>query len=72
MIWTSAMRAPGHRCRIRATATPFVWRVQFFNSTDVLILDTFEVTGMPEVALAAPEDLADSAKRLVEVLGAIR
>jgi len=58
-------------CRVRATATPHVWRVQFFNSMDTLILDTFEVTGMPEVALAAPEDLADSAARLTEVLGAI-
>ena len=39
---------------------------------EVLILDTFEVTAMPEVALAAPEDLADSAGRLREVLEAIR
>ncbi|MGI1661494.1 hydrogenase expression/formation protein [Palleronia sp. KMU-117] len=59
-------------CRVRATATPFVWRVQFYNSTDALILDTFEVSSMPEVALAAPEDLADSAHRVAEVLEAIR
>jgi hydrogenase-1 operon protein HyaF len=59
-------------CRVRATGTPFVWRVQFYNSTDALILDTFEVSVMPEVALAAPEDLADSARRLTEVLEAIR
>jgi hydrogenase-1 operon protein HyaF len=39
---------------------------------DVLILDTFEVTAMPEVALAADEDLTDSAGRLREVLEAIR
>lgn len=58
-------------CRIRATATPFVWRVQFFNSVDTLILDTFEVTDVPEVAIAAAEDLADSAKRLQDVLEAI-
>lgn len=58
-------------CRVRATAVPHVWRVQFFNSMDTLILDTFEVTDMPEVALAASEDLADSAERLVEVLEAI-
>jgi hydrogenase-1 operon protein HyaF len=38
-----------------------VWRVQFFNSMDTLILDTLEVTDMPEVVLAAPEDLSDSA-----------
>ncbi len=59
-------------CRVRATALPRVWRVQFFNSMDTLILDTFEVTDMPEVAVAAPEDIADSAERLREVIGAIR
>ncbi|WP_339109208.1 hydrogenase expression/formation protein [Thioclava sp. GXIMD4216] len=59
-------------CRITATALRHVWRVQFFNSMDTLILDTFEVTDMPEVALAAPEDLEDSADRIREVLEAIR
>ncbi|AZB63077.1 hydrogenase expression/formation protein [Cereibacter sphaeroides] len=59
-------------CRITATALPQVWRVQFFNSMDSLILDTFEVTTMPQVALAAPEDLTDSAARIREVLEAIR
>jgi len=58
-------------CRIAATATPGVWRVQFFNSMDQLILDTFEVTAIPEVALAAAEDLADSAARIEAVLEAI-
>ena len=59
-------------CRITATGLAPVWRVQFFNSMDTLILDTFEVTGMPEVALAAAEDLADSAERILEILEAIR
>lgn len=59
-------------CRITATAMPNVWRVQFFNSQDALILDTFEVTTVPEVARAAPEDLIDSADRLVKVLEAIQ
>lgn len=54
-------------CRIQSTATPGIWRVQYFNSTDQLILDTLEVTPMPEVACAAPEDLADSAERLREM-----
>ncbi len=58
-------------CRIASTATNGVWRVQFFNSMDTLILDTFEVTSMPEVAVAAPEDLADSANRIEAVLEAI-
>lgn len=59
-------------CRIAATALAHVWRVQFFNSMDTLILDTFEVAAMPEVAIAAPEDLGDSAERILEVLEAIR
>jgi hydrogenase-1 operon protein HyaF len=59
-------------CRVTATALAHVWRVQFYNSTDALILDTYEVTEMPEVVIAAPEDLADSAERIREVLEAIR
>ncbi|KGM48044.1 hydrogenase expression/formation protein [Pseudooceanicola atlanticus] len=59
-------------CRIRATALPRTWHVQFYNSTDQLILDTYEVTTMPEVALAAHEDLTDSGARLREVVEAIR
>jgi hydrogenase-1 operon protein HyaF len=59
-------------CRCKATAVPHVWRVQFFNSMDALILDTWEVTDMPEVAMAGFEDLADSADRLRDVLEAIR
>ncbi|MQQ07266.1 hydrogenase expression/formation protein [Epibacterium sp. SM1979] len=59
-------------CRVTATALPHVWQVRFYNSMDVLILDTYEVTAMPEVAIAAPEDLIDSGERIVEVLEAIR
>ncbi len=59
-------------CRIEATGQAHVWKVQFFNSMDTLILDTFEVTQMPEVALAAPEDLSDSGGRIIEVMEAIR
>lgn len=59
-------------CRITATAVAPIWRVQYWNSQDNLILDTFEVTTMPEVALAAREDLEDSGARILEVLEAIR
>ncbi|MCF1709328.1 hydrogenase expression/formation protein [Tabrizicola sp. J26] len=59
-------------CRITATALPHVWRVQYYNSMDVLILDTFEVTTIPEVVLAASEDLVDSAARIREVVEALR
>ncbi|MFG1477367.1 hydrogenase expression/formation protein [Xanthobacter sp. V4C-4] len=58
-------------CRIDAAALKGVWRVRFYNSTDLLILDTIEVCDIPAVACAAPEDIADSAERLVEVLQAI-
>jgi hydrogenase-1 operon protein HyaF len=59
-------------CRVTATGQNHVWRVQFYNSMDVLILDTFEVTDFPEVVVAAQEDLKDSAERLIEVLEAIK
>lgn len=59
-------------CRVTACAQPHVWKVQFYNSMDTLILDTYEVCDMPEVALAAAEDLADSAIRIREVIGAMQ
>ncbi|WP_281981576.1 hydrogenase expression/formation protein [Azonexus hydrophilus] len=55
-------------CRITSTRLKNVWWVQYFNSMDVLILNSIEVGGMPEVALAAPEDFADSLQRLQEYL----
>ena len=58
-------------CRIEQTARANVWRVRYYNSQDVLILDSIEVTSVPEVALAAPEDIADSADRLAEVAEAL-
>ncbi|WP_114417839.1 hydrogenase expression/formation protein [Marinospirillum perlucidum] len=54
-------------CRVTSTATPWIWRVQYFNNTDQLILDALEVTAVPEVATAAQEDLEDSAERLREI-----
>jgi hydrogenase-1 operon protein HyaF len=54
-------------CRITSTALANVWRVQYFNNMQTLILNTIEVVAIPEVALAAPEDLADSATRLTEL-----
>lgn len=59
-------------CRITSCAQARVWRVQFYNSSDQLILDTYEITDVPEVALAAAEDLADSATRILDVIEAIR
>ena len=55
-------------CRITNTRLMHTWRVTYFNSTDINILDTLEVCRVPEVACAAREDLEDSAERLAEVL----
>jgi len=37
-----------------------------------LILDTIEITPMPEVVMAAREDFEDSAARLIEVLEVLK
>ncbi|MDZ7653909.1 MAG: hydrogenase expression/formation protein [Burkholderiaceae bacterium] len=55
-------------CRVTSTAIRNLWRVQYFNSMQTLILNTLEITRVPEVALAAGEDLADSRERLAELL----
>jgi hydrogenase-1 operon protein HyaF len=55
-------------CRITSTATRNVWRVQYFNSMNTLILNTIEVVEVPEVALAAAEDLDDTRARLAELI----
>ena len=55
-------------CRITSTRLRHTWWVQYFNSMNNLILNTIEVTAVPEVALAAPEDYSDSLARLGEWL----
>ena len=55
-------------CRVTATGIARVWWVQYFNSQDALILNTLEVSTLPEVAQAAAEDLQDTTERLREVL----
>jgi hydrogenase-1 operon protein HyaF len=55
-------------CRISNTLVPHTWRVVYYNSQDAVILNSIEVTALPEVACAAAEDLADTHERLTEVL----
>ena len=55
-------------CRITSTRLRNVWWVQYFNSMDTLILNSLEVVGVPDVALAAADDFADSLERLREYL----
>ena len=55
-------------CRIFASGLRHVWAVQYLNSMDKVILDTLEIGGVPVAALAAREDLAESAGRLPEMM----
>jgi hydrogenase-1 operon protein HyaF len=55
-------------CRITSTLARNVWRVQYFNSMNTLILNTLEIVSAPEVALAAVEDLEDSRERLEDLV----
>ncbi|HVN35849.1 MAG TPA: hydrogenase expression/formation protein [Casimicrobiaceae bacterium] len=55
-------------CRITSTLARDVWRVQYFNTMNTLILNTLEIVEAPEVALAAVEDLVDSRERLGELV----
>lgn len=55
-------------CRVSNTRRPHCWRIVYYNSQDVVILNTVEISALPEVAQAAPEDLQDSHERLKDVL----
>lgn len=59
-------------CHINSTGTTNVWRVQYFNSMNTLLLDTIEVVELPEAAFANAEDLGESAGRLVELAAWLR
>jgi len=54
-------------CDIDATGVDGVWSVRFMNASGTVILETLEVGGVPNSAMAAPEDFADSAIRLAEI-----
>ncbi len=57
-------------CRVMATRVRHVWAVQYVNGMGHTILDTIEIGGIPDAALAAREDFQDSAERLDEILEA--
>ena len=59
-------------CRVTSTGVRDVWRVQYFNAMNTLILNTIEVTDAPEVALAACDDLLDSRERFAELVAWVR
>ena len=54
------------KCRVMSTGLANVWRVQYFNGMNGILLDTVEITRIPEVALASEDDLADALDRLIE------
>ena len=56
------------KCEVISTDTAGIWWVRYYNSMGVLILNTLEVVDVPNVVKAAPEDLADSAERLKQIL----
>jgi len=55
-------------CRIASTGLRNLWRVRYFNNMQTLILNTLEIVSVPEVAVAAEEDLAESRERLAELV----
>jgi len=54
-------------CRVSSTTTRNIWWVQYFNSQEVIILNTLEVIPVPMVVCASQEDIEDSAQRLQEI-----
>ena len=56
------------KCQVISTALNNVWWVRYYNSMSTPILNTLEVTALPQVVCAAAEDLHDSAQRLEEIL----
>jgi hydrogenase-1 operon protein HyaF len=76
--WLESLLGPGNsgvfsrgygKCRIMSTSLANVWRVQYFNGMNGILLDTVEIVRIPEVALASADDLADSLERLIEARG---
>jgi len=55
-------------CRVTRLAIPRAWQVVYYNSQDNVILNTIEVTDLPDAVRAAVEDLQDSAQRMAETL----
>jgi hydrogenase-1 operon protein HyaF len=55
-------------CRISSTAARHVWRVQYFNNMQTLILNTLEVVRIPQAAIAAREDLEETRERLADLV----
>lgn len=55
-------------CRITSTVVRDTWWVQYVNGYGKPMVDSIEITDIPEVAVASREDIADSASRVAEAL----
>lgn len=56
--------------RVIQTGLRHVWAVQYLNGLGAVILDTLEIGDLPDAVVASPEDFADSAERLTDMLEA--
>jgi hydrogenase-1 operon protein HyaF len=55
-------------CQITSTVVRDAWWVQYVNGYGIAMVDSIEITDVPEVAIASREDIAESAARLREAL----
>ncbi len=55
-------------CRVTSTVVRDTWWVQYVNGLGKPMVDSIEITDVPEVAVASPEDIAESASRVREAL----
>ena len=55
-------------CRITSTVVRDTWWVQYVNGYGNPMVDSIEITDVPEVAVASPQDIEESAERIREAL----
>ena len=55
-------------CRITSTVVRDTWWVQYVNGYGNPMVDSIEITDVPEVAVASAEDIEESARRIQEAL----
>ncbi len=56
---------------LHETACPGVWWVRHFGAGRQLLTERIEITPLPEVLAAAPEDIAAGAQRLASTINAL-
>ncbi len=53
---------------ISDTAIPGIWRIEYYNSEEVLVAEFIEVTRCPELLLTPLEEMKDGLSRLHEAM----